>query len=97
MAKLVRAVFVRDPAKHRDILLHPGEEPAAEYAALVTNPDAWEDGKLPTTAKKAAAEEQTTPEPSPEGDEGDKPAAKKTAANRPARGRKSAADEGEGS
>ncbi|MFE7780260.1 hypothetical protein [Streptomyces nigrescens] len=94
MAKLVRSVFVRDPARHRDILLHAGEEPAPEYAALVTNPACWEDGKLPAPAKKAAAEEQSTPEPSPAGDEGDKPAAKKMAANRPARGRKSVADEG---
>ncbi|MFJ8677226.1 hypothetical protein [Streptomyces sp. NPDC093589] len=94
MAKLVRAVFVRDPAKQRDILLHPGEEPAPQYAALITNPDCWEDGKLPTAAK--TAEEQSQPEPSPEGDEGDKPAAKR-AATKPARGRKSAADEGDGS
>ncbi|BCK74012.1 hypothetical protein Srufu_079650 (plasmid) [Streptomyces libani subsp. rufus] len=92
MAKLVRSVFVRDPARHRDILLNAGEEPAPEYAALVTNPACWEDGKLPTPAKRSA-EGQSTPDPPSDDDEGDKPAAKK-AATRPARGRKSA-DEGD--
>lgn len=98
MAKLIRSTWVRDPAKHRDILLRAGEEPAPEYAALVTNPEAWEDGKLPTAAKKTAEEQSTEPasDSATEEDEGDKPAAKR-AATRPARGRKSAADEGSGS
>ncbi|MEU7435742.1 hypothetical protein AB0B07_33615 [Streptomyces sioyaensis] len=97
MAKLAHTVFVADPDHHGVTLrLDAGQEVPEHLQAAVTNEDAWEDGKLPAAAKKAA-EEQSTPEPSPEGDEGDKPAAKKTAANRPARGRKSAADEGEGS
>lgn len=99
MATLVKAVFVRDPDRHRTVLLRPGEEPEPRLAALVTNPDAWEDGKLPTAAKKAT-EESNEPDTAPaEGDgEGTKPvAAKKAAARTPARGRKSAADEGSSS
>jgi hypothetical protein len=45
-------VFVRDPAKHQDILLRAGEEPAPQYAVLVTNPACWEGGKLPAAVKK---------------------------------------------
>lgn len=72
----------------------------------MTNPAAWVDGKLPTAAKKAQdsdgqgngqGEGSGADSGSDADDEGDKPAAKKTAATRPARGRKSAADEGEGS
>jgi hypothetical protein len=88
MAKLVKAVFVKDPDRHRTVLLHPGEEPEPRLAALVTNPDAWEDGKPPATG---------TPEQE-RGSDDSKPAAKKTAASKraaskPARGR-DAADEG---
>lgn len=86
-ARLVATVYVTDPETHQTAILDAGSEPAPHLAALVTNPGAWEDGKLPT-----AAEEQSKPEPASSGDEGDKPAAKR-AANRPARGRKSA-DEG---
>ncbi|MFK8851247.1 hypothetical protein [Streptomyces sp. Ac-502] len=94
MAKLIRATWVRDPDKHRDILLDAGEEPEPRLAALVTNPDAWEDGKLPAAAKKAAQEQSTEPADDSAKDEtGDKPAAaKKTAATRPARGRTSGAE-----
>nr|WSX25587.1 hypothetical protein OG690_37855 [Streptomyces tubercidicus] len=95
--RLVATTHVVDPETHQMTELPAGSEPAPHLAALVTNPTCWEDGKLPTAAKKAAAEEQPTPEPPSDDDEGDKPAAKKAAANRPARGRKSAADEGEGS
>lgn len=52
MAKLARTVFVRDPDKHRDILLRAGETPAPQYAVLVTNPACWEGGKLPAAVKK---------------------------------------------
>ncbi|THA29188.1 hypothetical protein E6R18_25080 [Streptomyces sp. A1277] len=55
MAKLARAVFVRDPAKHQDILLRAGETPAPQYAVLVTNPACWEGGKLPAAVKKHLA------------------------------------------
>ncbi|MEU5660082.1 hypothetical protein ABZ802_31365 [Streptomyces sp. NPDC047737] len=55
MAKLARAVFVRDPARHQDILLRAGETPAPQYAVLVTNPACWEGGKLPAAVKKHLA------------------------------------------
>ena len=90
MAILKRTVFVRDPVRHRDIILRAGEEPAPEYATLVTNPDAWEDGKTPADADDSAASGDDTKPAAP--------AAKKTAAKKtasaPARGR-NAADEGD--
>jgi hypothetical protein len=87
MARLATDVHVKDPKTRLMVHLRAGEEPAPEYAALVTNPDAWEGGKLPTAAKKTADSSS-----SDDGDDGDKPAAKR-AARKPARGR-SAADEG---
>ncbi|NUS82795.1 MAG: hypothetical protein HOY75_08575 [Streptomyces sp.] len=95
MAILARTVFLRDPKRHRDIILRAGEEPAPEYAALITSPDAWEGGVLPDLASDATST----------GDDGDKqeqdsadkepPVAKKTAASKraatkPARGREAA-------
>ncbi|MGV9226411.1 hypothetical protein ACWDPF_27505 [Streptomyces albogriseolus] len=88
MAKLVQAVFVRDPDRHATVLLLPGEEPEPRLAALVTNPEAWEGGKLPTATESA----DTTSSDDGDGNGDEKPAAKR-AAKRPARGR-SAADEG---
>ncbi|GAA0501494.1 hypothetical protein [Streptomyces olivaceiscleroticus] len=111
MAQLKSTVYVQDPDTHQTVTLEPGTNPPAHLAELVTNPAAWVDGKLPAAAKKAAAGDtgdagngqgdaagsvsaaETAPS---EEDEGDKPAAKR-AATRPARGRKSAADEGSGS
>ncbi|MFH8813136.1 hypothetical protein ACH4GZ_39055 [Streptomyces hygroscopicus] len=91
MAKLVKAVFVRDPDKHQTVILRPGEEPEPRLAALVTAPEAWEDGELPAAALAEAPQaDGKKEEPRDSGDT--KPAAKKAAA-RPARGRKSA-DEG---
>ncbi|MCX4606836.1 hypothetical protein OG402_41145 [Streptomyces anulatus] len=55
MATLARTVFVRDPEKHRDILLRAGETPDPQYAVLVTNPACWEGGKLPAAVKKHLA------------------------------------------
>jgi hypothetical protein len=40
--RLVAAVYVKDPETHEDLILLPGESPAPEIAALVTNPDAWD-------------------------------------------------------
>ncbi|MEU8682987.1 hypothetical protein [Streptomyces sp. NPDC048611] len=108
MAQLASTVYVNDPDTHQTVTLEPGTNPPARLAALVTNPAAWVDGKLPTAAKKAQASDDNPGNDQGEGsgnasgsdadDEGDKPAtAKKAAANRPARGRKSAADEGSGS
>lgn len=104
MAKLARAVFVRDPERHRTVLLNAGEEPEPRLAALVTNPDAWEDGKLPEPAKKQAEEDASDTAdngqdtPSEDSDKQAAPTAKKTAARKTAatgrsRGR-DAADEG---
>ncbi|MEV4975521.1 hypothetical protein [Streptomyces scopuliridis] len=77
MAKLITAVHVRDPERHRTVLLLPGEEPAPHLAALITNPDCWENGKLPA--------ESAEPVPDPGDDTEDtKPAARKTAAKKPA-------------
>lgn len=87
-AKLAATVHVKDPRTHQMVQLDAGTEPEPELAALVTNPDAWEGGKLPTAAKKTADTTSTD-----EGDDGDKTAARKTAARKPARGR-NAADEG---
>jgi hypothetical protein len=98
-ARLVATTHVVDPETHQMTVLPAGSEPAPHLAALVPNPACWEGGKLPAAAKKTAEEQLTSePEPSPEGDAGDdtKPAAKR-AATKPARGRKSAADEGAGS
>lgn len=98
MAILKRAVFVRDPVKHRDVLLRPGEEPAPELAAQVTNSACWEDGVAPD---QDANENSDTSDASNDGAKTETkqaaPAAKKTAAKKaaaaPARGR-SAADKG---
>lgn len=97
MAKLVKAVFVHDPDRHSTVILRPGEEPEPRLAALVTAPEAWEGGKLPSAAKKAAEDAGPDVESSKDDSEAAKPAAKKTAARTPARGRKSAADEGSSS
>lgn len=85
MARLVTDTFVKDPQTRLMVHLRAGEEPAPEYAALVTNPDAWEDSKPPTAASDGKPQGDTS--------EDTKPAAKKSAARKPARGR-SAADEG---
>lgn len=110
MAKLARAVIVRDPNKARDIIFQPGEEPALEYAVLIRNPACWEGGKLPANVKRAIAAQE------PESSTGDgqdaaagddssgdgddkaapakKTAARKTAATGRSRGR-DAAEEGD--
>jgi hypothetical protein len=84
MARLVTDVHVKDPRTRLMVHLRAGEEPAPEYAALVKNPDAWEDGKLPT-AKDAS-------DPDKDRDADTKTAAKKTAAKTPARGRTTAGE-----
>ena len=85
MARLATDVHVKDPKTRQMVHLRAGEEPAPEYAALVTNPDAWEGGKLPQDADKDSRKESETAE--------SKPAAKRPA-RKPARGR-DAADEGD--
>ncbi|MFC8008664.1 hypothetical protein [Streptomyces cinereoruber] len=60
MAKLARAVHLRDPQRNRDIVFEPGEEPAPEYAILITNPNCWEGGKLPAAVKRHLAAQSNT-------------------------------------
>lgn len=88
-AKLVATVHVRDPRTHQMVQLDSGTEPEPELAGLVRNPDAWEGGKLPTAAKKAADTSASSSDDSE--DDGDKPAAKR-AARKPARGRNAAGE-----
>ncbi|MDX3527148.1 hypothetical protein P1P75_12010 [Streptomyces sp. ID05-39B] len=108
MAQLAATVYVRDPQTHQTVRLEPGTSPEARLAALVTNPAAWVDGKLPRLPKKATDSKEAG---DPTGDGQDdasgadsaagsdqtapakKTAARKTAASKPARGR-DAADEG---
>lgn len=90
MAKLAATVHVRDPRTHQMVQLDAGTEPEPELAALVRNPDAWEGGKLPAAAKKAADTSASSSDDSE--DDGDKPAARKTAARKPARGRNAAGE-----
>lgn len=88
MAKLIRSVFVRDPAKHRDVLLRAGEEPSPELAALVKNPACWEDGEVPASPEPGKAEESVA--------DGDSKQATRKVAAKPARGRKAVDAEGDG-
>jgi hypothetical protein len=90
MAKLASAVFVKDPDRNATVLLLPGHEPEPRLAALVTSPEAWEDGKPPAVADKPTDSSKASK--TEDDDDGDKPAAKR-AARKPARGR-NAADEG---
>jgi hypothetical protein len=90
MAKLAATVHVKDPRTHQMVQLDAGTEPEPELAAQVTNPDAWEDGKLPTAAKKTAT--TSSPNDGAGQDDGDKTAARKTAAKKPARGRNAAGE-----
>lgn len=68
MARLVADTHVKDPQTRLMVHLRAGEEPSPEYAALVKNPDVWEDGKLPDddaseskpAAKKPAAKKPAT-------------------------------------
>lgn len=92
MAKLSKAVHVRDPDRHRTVLLLPGEEPEQRLAALVTNPDCWEDGKVPGAQAPAADTPPDEAAAPGDGSEDTKPAARKTAAKKPARGRTAAAE-----
>lgn len=80
MAKLVKAVHVKDPDRSRTVLLLPGEEPEPRLAALITNPDAWEDGKLPDLGHEPA--DGDSDKDSDGDDKQAAPAAKKTAPKR---------------
>lgn len=92
MAKLSKAVYVRDPERHRTVILKPGEEPEQRLAALVTNPDCWEDGKVPAAQESVTRTSEDAAPDKGNDTEDAKPAARKTAAKKPARGRTAAAE-----
>ncbi|MGW2384412.1 hypothetical protein [Streptomyces sp. NPDC001658] len=50
-AQLSSTVYVRDPDTRQTVELADGTSPEPRLAALVTNPAAWVDGKLPRLPK----------------------------------------------
>lgn len=58
MAQLASTVYVQDPDSHQTVTLDPGTSPEPRLAALVTNPAAWVDGKLPRLPKKTAGSKE---------------------------------------
>lgn len=56
MARLSVAVHVQHPTTREWVVLEPGEEPALELAAEITNPGAWEGGVLPEPEDQAEGE-----------------------------------------
>jgi hypothetical protein len=75
-AQLATTVYVQDPDTHQTVELAPGSCPEARLAALVTNPAAWIDGRLPTTASHYGPGAPETPDDSDAtGDGGKEPAA----------------------
>lgn len=100
MAQLASTVYVQDPQTRQTVELPPGTCPEPRLAALVTNPAAWVDGKLPRQAKaKTEAKPETGEDPTGGGQDGASgddsdadssqaaPAAKKTAARKTAANR----------
>ncbi|MCA1220259.1 hypothetical protein [Streptomyces sp. 8L] len=94
MAKLAKTVFVRDVEHSCTVVLHAGEEPEPRLAALVTNPDAWEDGNAPAAPEAShdgdddqdGKDDRSSDSDNTEDDKPTvkKPAARKTAARKPA-------------
>lgn len=78
MARLSAAVHVQHPTTREWMVLEPGEEPAPELAAEITNPGAWESGVLPEPEDQAedegpppfgfVSDESSEPEPEPDAD-----------------------------
>lgn len=58
-AQLKGTVYVTDPDTHQTVELAPGTSPEPRLAALVTNPAAWVDGKLPNLPKTVAGSSRT--------------------------------------
>ncbi|MDF2712646.1 MAG: hypothetical protein K0R62_8298 [Nonomuraea muscovyensis] len=99
-AQLRATVYVTDPETHQTVELAPGTSPEPRLAALVTNPAAWVEGKLPRLPKKQEERpdglQTAGPDPtgggqddasgatSDAGDDQAAPTAKKTAARRTA-------------
>jgi hypothetical protein len=59
-ARLRSTVYVRDPQTHQTVELAPGTSPEPRLAALVKNPAAWVDGKLPRLPKTQTDSEGST-------------------------------------
>lgn len=55
-AQLSSTVYVKDPDTHQTVVLESGTSPEPRLAALVTNPAAWVDGKLPRLPKAKTAD-----------------------------------------
>lgn len=102
-AQLRTTVYVTDPDTHQKVTLDPGTSPEPRLAALVTNPAAWVDGKLPRLPKTKTEDSDGSGDPTGDGQDAasgdtsaasitgdaDKaaPAAKKTAARKAATSR----------
>ncbi|MFD3336046.1 hypothetical protein ACFWV1_25880 [Streptomyces sp. NPDC058700] len=65
--QLKGTVYVTDPDTHQTVTLEPGTLPEPRLAALVTNPAAWVDGKMPRLKT------QTKPETGKDPDDGNPP------------------------
>ena len=92
-ARLAATVYVQDPDNRQTVTLHPGTSPEPRLAALVTNPAAWVDGKMPRQPKTQTDGQSELPTGDGQDDaSGDDsaaadqaaPAAKKTAARKTA-------------
>ncbi|MFD7867321.1 hypothetical protein [Streptomyces sp. NPDC059783] len=110
VAQLKGTVYITDPDTRQTVSLPAGTSPEPRLAALVTNPAAWVDGKLPRLPKTRTDSDSGSDPGAASGDNQEagaadtqsedtasddtKPAAKR-AARKPARGR-TAADEGTG-
>jgi hypothetical protein len=42
MPHLIAAVYVQNPVMREELILLPGDEPAPQIAALISNPAAWD-------------------------------------------------------
>ncbi|RSS43818.1 hypothetical protein [Streptomyces sp. WAC08241] len=70
-AQLKSTVFVKDPDTNQTIELAPGTLPEPRLAALVTNPAAWVDGKLPRLRTNKAETEKDPEDDNASGDDPD--------------------------
>lgn len=69
-AQLAGTVYVTDPDTHQTVTLDPGTSPEPRLAALVTNPAAWVDGKLPRLPKAKTDGSQSPAGPTADGQDG---------------------------
>ncbi|MFI2620385.1 hypothetical protein [Streptomyces sp. NPDC018584] len=67
-AQLAATVYVQDPETHQTVELAEGSSPEPRLAALVTNPAAWIDGKLPRLPKANKDSQNPAGPDSPPGD-----------------------------